>query len=183
MTTIYLQAASVLTNGGIIAYPTEAVFGLGCDPFNEAAVLKILQLKQRSINKGLILLAANWEQINNLVLPLEPKIIDPVLATWPGPYTWVFPASKKCPKWIMGEHDSVALRVTAHHIAKKLCEVFQGPIVSSSANIEGQEPARTMEEVQQQFSHDIDLIVPGEVGTQKRPTAIKNVLTNKIIRE
>jgi L-threonylcarbamoyladenylate synthase len=182
MKNIYQQAAEVLKNGGVIAYPTEAVFGLGCDPFNEQAVQKILQLKQRSMDKGLILIAANWEQVKNLVLQIDKDLLTKVLATWPGPNTWVFPASKQCPKWVTGKFNSVALRITAHPIAKTICEEFGGPIVSTSANIEGSSPARTKQEVEKQFPQGIDLFVPGEIGNQTAPTLIRDVLTNKIIR-
>jgi L-threonylcarbamoyladenylate synthase len=182
MLNIYQQAAKILKTGGIISYPTEAVFGLGCDPFNKNAVLKLLQLKQRSIAKGLILIAANWEQIKNLTLPIDEKSLAKIFQTWPGPCTWIFPANEKCPKWITGKYTSVALRITNHPIAKTICEEFAGPIVSTSANIEGSAPARTVEEVQQQFAAGIDLIVPGAVGNLQQPTIIRDALTNETIR-
>ena len=176
------EAVKVLKRGGIIAYPTEAVFGLGCDPFNKNSVLRLLKLKQRSIDNGLILIAAKWQHIENLVQPLEDNILQKAFATWPGPITWVFPATKIVPSWIRGAHNSVALRITHHPIAKAICETYGGPIVSTSANIEGQPPARTTNEVLQYFPHELDYIVPGKVGNLKQPTKIYDILTGKILR-
>ncbi len=176
------KAIAVLKQGGIIAYPTEAVFGLGCDPFNKNAVLRILEIKNRSADKGLILIAANWQHLENLVQPLDSNILQKAFAAWPGPITWVFPASNIVPAWIRGAYDSVALRITNHPIAKKICENYGGPIVSTSANIEGSPPARTVTEVLEYFPNKIDYIVPGEVGDLKQPTKIYDVLTGKILR-
>lgn len=178
----YLSVINILKRGGIIAYPTEAVFGLGCDPDNEAAVLKLLRLKQRDVTKGLILIASSWEQIQPLVATVAPQVLAKVLATWPGPYTWLLPASNQVPVWIKGEHASVALRVTAHPVAKAICEAYGKPIVSTSANLAALPPARTTNEVQQQFPSGIDLIVPGNVGPLQEPTPIRDALTGAIIR-
>lgn len=176
------KIVEILKSGGIIAYPTEAVFGLGCDPFNEQAVLKLLQLKKRDISKGLILIAASWEQFEPLIQPIDDSIINKIFTSWPGPNTWVVPANSRVPSWIKGKYSSVAVRVTAHPVAKKICEMFGGPIVSTSANIEGLPPAKTAEEVQGQFPEGIDLIVPGKVGNLKKPTTIRDAITDKIIR-
>lgn len=176
------NAIETLQQGGIIAYPTEAVYGLGCDPFNEQAVTRILELKQRSIDKGLILIAASWQQVQALTQSIPNEVLQKALDSWPGPYTWIFSATTKVPKWITGSHDTIALRVTAHPIAKAICEAYNGPIVSTSANIEGKTPAKTYEEVQQQFPQGIDYIVPGDVGNLAQPTAICDVLTDKVLR-
>lgn len=181
MDNAYRQAIKILQTGGIIAYPTEAVFGLGCDPFNEKAVKKIIDLKQRSIEKGLILIAANWEQIEPLVQPTK-NLWPKAFATWPGPTTWLFPASSKCPKWITGKYDSVALRITAHQEAKTICEHFGGPIVSTSANVEGEPPAKTKSELSAKLLTSIDFILPGTIGECQQPTTIVDLLTDKVIR-
>src|SRR3990167_4516311 len=132
------KVTKVLQQQGVIAYPTEAVYGLGCDPFSELAVKKILKLKKRDINKGLILIASNWKQIENLIQPIPDEKLSQVMQTWPGPVTWLFPASDEVPRWISGAHSTIALRITAHPIAKALCEKWNGPIVSTSANKEGE---------------------------------------------
>jgi L-threonylcarbamoyladenylate synthase len=176
------KAVTILKQGGIIAYPTEGVYGLGCDPFNEQAVLRLLKLKRRSVDKGLILIASRWEQLENLVKPIAGKLLAKAKATWPGPVTWVFPATNKVPVWIRGAHNSVAIRVTNHPVAYALCNAFGGPIVSTSANVEGHPVTRTSEEVHKQFPQGIDFIVSGRVGDLKSPTMIRDVLTGKVLR-
>lgn len=171
------QAVIILKQGGIIAYPTEAVFGLGCDPFNEKAVLKLLALKKRNVKKGLILIAATWEQVRHLTTANAPQNESD------APITWVFLASKHAPTWICGKHKTIALRLINHPIAKQLCLAFGGPIVSTSANIEGQIPARSKHDVLQQFPAGIDLIIDGATGGCKNPSEIRDVVTGKILRQ
>lgn len=170
------QAVNILKQGGIIAYPTEAVFGLGCDPFNKKAVLKLLALKKREVKKGLILITATWEQVRHLTTANAPP------SESAAPITWIFPASKHAPTWICGEHKTLALRLINHPTAKQICLKFGGPIVSTSANIEGQSPARSKNEVLQQFPAGIDLIVDGVTGGCKNPSEIRDASTGKIIR-
>jgi len=176
------KAVAILRQGGIIAYPTEGVYGLGCDPFNEKAVLRLLKLKQRSVDKGLILIASQWTQLENLVKPIAKKLLSKVQATWPGPVTWVFPAINKAPAWICGAHDSVAIRVTNYPVAYALCEAYGRPIVSTSANLEGQPVTRNSKEVRKQFPRGIDFILPGTAGNLKSPTMIRDILTGKVLR-
>lgn len=175
------KAISYLKQGKIIAYPTEAVYGIGCDPFNEAAVNKIKRLKSRKPNQGFILIASDWSQISNLCDNIaEDKMLE-VKKSWPGPNTWVFPASQNAPSWICS-NNTIALRVTDHPLAKKLCEEFGSPIVSTSANPSSLTPAKTAEEVNNYFNDEIDYIVEGEVGSLQKPTQIKNVLTGEFYR-
>ncbi|MEI8054714.1 MAG: Sua5/YciO/YrdC/YwlC family protein [bacterium] len=170
------QAVKVLQEGGIIAYPTEGVFGLGCDPFNETAVLRLLKIKQRGVEKGLILIASNWNQVKDLVkIDFKPNSKNPT--------TWVFPATKKVPCWVSGKFASVAIRVTLHPIAKKLCQKFDGPIISTSANVLGESPMKSAKQVSKQFSRIVDFIVSGRVGNLKKPTEIRDVVTKKLIRQ
>jgi len=172
-----------LNQGKIIAYPTEAVYGLGCDPFNAHAVTKVLQLKQRSIEKGFILIAERWEQVEPLVLPIKPSALCQVLDTWPGPTTWVFPANKDTvPKWIQGQHQGIAIRISNHPIIKALCYHFKKPLVSTSANIQGQPPICDAGTVKTTFGHQISVIIDGALGSQMRPTTIKDAITGAVIR-
>lgn len=175
-------AVTHLQQGDVIAYPTEAVYGLGCDPFNQTAVNKILQLKQRSVDKGLILIASSWEQIKELVLPIDPDKLKAILSTWPGPNTWIFPASKKAPKWITGQHKSIALRITAHPTAQAICTAFNGPIVSTSANKSNQAAIKELDLLKKAFGNEVDYIVPGQLGDLDQPTQIKDAVSSKIIR-
>jgi L-threonylcarbamoyladenylate synthase len=174
-----------LHQGSIIAYPTEAVYGLGCDPLNESAVLRLLNLKKRNVNKGLILIAANVEQIMPYIntTHIPPDRMQQILASWPGPFTWVFPATEKVPRWICGEHATVAVRVTAHPVANALCVEFGRPLVSTSANVSDQLPAKTKHEVQKIFPEGIAFIVEGGVGNSEKPTEIRDARDGALIRE
>lgn len=175
-------AVAALQQGQVIAYPTEAVYGLGCDPFNEQAVQSLLQLKQRSVNKGLILIAADWSQCASLVHPLSDDKMKTVLASWPGPVTWLLPASDRVPTWIRGAHKTVALRVTAHPVASALCQTYGQVLVSTSANIEGQPPARDSDTVKDYFGEAVVAIVLGDLGDLAAPTVIRDAETGDIIR-
>lgn len=177
------KAVIVLKAGGIIAYPTEGVFGLGCDPFNPAAVHRLLQIKQRAIYKGLILIASDWERLKGLTCNITAEKIMTAKATWPGPYTWIFPASDSVPPWIKGNFDTVALRVTAHPLANALCKAFEGPIVSTSANIANHPALTKVEQVREYFMDKIDFILPGRVGDLSGATEIRDVITGQILRE
>ena len=131
------NALSALRNQGVIAYPTESVFGLGCDPDCDATIQKILDLKQRPAHKGLILIAANIAQLKNYAdfSSLTATQLHTIEKNWPGPFTWVVPAQKNLSKLISGDFDSVAVRVSAHPIVQKLCREFGKPIISTSANL------------------------------------------------
>ncbi len=177
------QAVAQLKQGHVIAYPTEGVFGLGCDPDNIDAVSRILQVKHRAIDKGFILIGASWEQIEPLVNYVQPDLLAPVFETWPGPVTWVFPASPQVPHWITGNHHSVAVRVTAHPIAKALCEKFGGPIISTSCNRSGDPPARDIRTIMLTLRDTVDCVMDGQLGGRMKPTEIRDVLTGEIIRQ
>lgn len=176
------EAVTCLRNGGVIAYPTEAVYGFGCDPFNIDAIMRILQLKQRSISKGFIVIASDWQQLKHFVEPIEPRALAHVFASWPGPITWLFPASSEVPEWIHGKHTTIAVRVTNHPIAKKLCERFGDAIVSTSANVEGHPPMRDEKMLRMTFGDKIDKILSGKVGDTLRPTEIRDAVTGEILR-
>lgn len=179
----YDAAIATLKSGGIIAYPTEAVYGLGCDPFNADACRVLIRLKQRDEEKGLILIASSWQQLQPLLKKISPQKEEAIQKTWPGPYTWVFPRTHLVPDWIAGAHDTVAVRVTAHPVASQLCERYGKPIVSTSANLNGQPPARDSLGVYAVFGDAIDYIVPGQVGGLSQPTEIRDAETNAIFRE
>ncbi|MDF1758212.1 MAG: L-threonylcarbamoyladenylate synthase [Legionellaceae bacterium] len=173
-------ARKYIADGLVIAYPTEAVYGLGCDPFNEQAVMKILDVKGRSVDKGLILLISEWSQLTPLVGEVADHLMEKVKSSWPGPITWIFPKSSIIPKWISGNNSSVAIRMTAHPLARKLCS--DGPLVSTSANIQGQDPVSNLENLKIQFSHCIDGIVLGDLGSSLQPSAIYNVANGERLR-
>ncbi|HED40011.1 MAG TPA: threonylcarbamoyl-AMP synthase [Chromatiales bacterium] len=177
-----LHAAEVVRRGGVIAYATEAVYGLGCDPRNSDAVQRLLQLKQRKPEKGLILIASSFEQVEPYIAPLDTKIRKRIDKRWPGPTTWLLPARPEVPHWITGSHKKIAIRVTAHPQASALCEALAGPLVSTSANRHQQQAARNVRQVRRIFTNQLDYILPGNVGTQDNPTEIRDAESNQIIR-
>ncbi|MBX9586209.1 MAG: threonylcarbamoyl-AMP synthase [Gammaproteobacteria bacterium] len=177
------EAVTALKQGDVIAYPTEAVFGLGCDPFNKTAVERLLSLKRRSVSKGLILIASDWNQISSLTRPIDESTMNRAQNTWPGPYTWIFPASDSVPPWIRGDYPGIALRVTQHPLASALCEAFGGPIVSTSANLEGTPPAKAVEDLVNIFPTGIGVILAGPLGDSENPTTIRDVLTGDFLRK
>jgi len=173
--------ARLLRTGGVIAYPTEAVFGLGCDPSNEAAVRRILALKRRPIDKGLIIIAAEFAQLTPFLEPLSADLQARLESTWPGPVTWLVPA-RHAPIWLRGQHDTLAVRVTSHPLAAALCRAWSGPLVSTSANISSRQPARTAQAVRRQFGAELDAIAPGAVGSAARPSEIRDLLSGRVVR-
>jgi len=177
------EAVQILQQGGVIAYPTEAVFGLGCDPDNHQAVEKLLAIKQRSRDKGLILIAADFQQLRPYLAEIDSSLKAKILTTWPGPVTWLWPAKPAVSSLLRGAHETIAVRVTAHPIAAALCLTFGGPVVSTSANLSGQPPTRTAEEVRSQFGDQLDYVLDGEIGGLSRPSQIRDAVTGEIIRE
>lgn len=178
-----LHAAWMLKQGGIIAYPTEAVFGLGCDPFNQDAVTQLLRLKHRSAQKGLILIADCFEKFHPLITEIPAERQEAILATWPGPYTWVFPANLAVvPEEIRGGNETIAIRVTAHPVARQLCQFFGSPLISTSANFSFEEPLCTAESVKAYFGNDLDYILEGQTSGLLKPTEIRDALTGEVLR-
>ena len=177
------QAARAMHQGGVIAYPTEAVWGLGCDPFNESAVHQLLTIKRRPIEKGLILVASSIQQVKPLLDNLAPDDYARVTASWPGPVTWILPdPDNLVPFWVKGNHSSVAVRVSAHKQVKDLCDCFGGMIVSTSANFSDKHPARDKMKVNIHFGDKVSTIVPGGLGNLDRPTAIYRLDSEKPVR-
>ncbi len=177
-------AAALLRDGGVIAYPTEGVWGLGCDPRNEMAVSRLLEIKQRPVGKGLILIAANVEQLRDFVDldTLTTAQREPVLASWPGANTWVLPKRGAAPCWISGAHDSIAVRVSAHAPVIALCAAFGGALVSTSANLSGQPAPRHRDEFDPQLLRRIDGVLEGETGGLSKPTPIRDARSGSALR-
>ena len=176
-------ARGILRSGGVIAYPTEAVFGLGCDPLDGRAVARLLELKRRPVAKGLVLIAADFEQLVPLVEEPTPEMMTRLLATWPGFTTWIVPARPDVPSWLTGRHAGLAVRVTAHPLAAALCRHYGGALVSTSANPSGYRPARDVLTVRRYFGNALDYILPGAVGGAARPSRIKDARSGELLRD
>lgn len=175
------KAARVLRDGGIVAYPTEAVWGLGCNPSDETAVMRLLVIKDRPVEKGLIVIASNFGDIEHWLQPMAEKVEDRAYRTWPGPYTWLWPATPEAPAWITGGGSRIAVRITRHPVAVALCDAY-GPLVSTSANRSGQAPARNLTEVRLRLGTSIDAVLPGTLGRAPRPTTIRDLVSGRIVR-
>jgi L-threonylcarbamoyladenylate synthase len=176
------EAVAALRQGGVVAYPTEAVYGLGCDPSDADAVARLFALKQRPATQGVLLIAADFAQVEKFIGPATADAIARVRASWPGPQTWVLPRSPLTPAWLAGAHAGIALRVTAHPLAAQLCRAFGAAIVSTSANRHGEPPARSAAEVRSAFGDELAYILDGPTGGLERPTPIRDATGGEIIR-
>ncbi|MBC7751755.1 MAG: Sua5/YciO/YrdC/YwlC family protein [Candidatus Saccharibacteria bacterium] len=178
-------AVSALRDGQVIAYPTEAVWGLGCDPWNEQAVLQILRLKQRPVEKGVILIASDIQQIEPFLERLTSDQRDMVIASWKDESapatTWLVPLTAEVPKWISGEHQQVAVRVTKHLQTQALCRAFGRPIVSTSANPSGEPSALDSAMVRAYFGNQV-FVLEGATGGATQPSVIRDVGTGTVLR-
>ena len=178
-----IQAAvSVLHQGGVIAYPTESCFGIGCDPNNATAIERVISIKARSASKGLIIIAATIEQAMEYIDLEQSKFKDDILASWPGPNTWLLPAKAYVQPLLKGDFPLLAVRVTKHPVANELCRQFGGAIVSTSANLAGEDALKTTAEVQRVFSDKVDEIVDDVVGDDAKPSTIRDGLSGEILR-
>jgi len=183
--------AALIRQGGVVAYPTEAVFGLGCDPQQLDAVKRLLQIKHRPAEKGMILLASEWPQLVDYTLPLTAKTKQQVMATWPGAVTWLLAAKPAVSSWVRGQYSTIACRITAHEPSRALIDACGHAIISTSANPAGLEPARCVEDVQEYFSSDasanvsankIDGIFIAPIGKNRTPSEIRDSISGRIIR-
>lgn len=176
------QAVQCLHDGKIIAYPTEAVFGLGCDPGNETAVRQLLSLKGRPATVGLILIADQLERFDPYIKPVSAALHRRAGSSWPGPVSWLFPRADSVPDWLAGNHDTIALRLTAHPVCRALCAAFEAAIVSTSANPSSSEPAGSAEQVEEYFSSSLGGIVEGALGKDRKPSEIRDLVSGAVLR-
>lgn len=151
---------ATLEQGGVIAYPTETVFGLGVDPFNPQAVCRLLALKGRTSGKGLILLIPDASWVDTLA---HATVAARRLMAhfWPGPLTLVLPKSTNAPPWITGDSDHIALRLSPHPTVVRLLAAWKKPLVSTSANLSGGPALRTPQAIAQQWQQKVAVVLPG----------------------
>ena len=176
------NGARLLKQGAVIAYPTEACYGLGCLPENLNAVKRILCIKNRPAGMGMILIADKVEMLLPYLQIDNESLLDKPLATWPGPYTWIFPVNQRAKNLLPVSNDSVAVRVTAHPGAAHLCALTRNAIVSTSANRHGFAPLRTHRDVHRSLGRELDFIVRGSIGQQKNPTQIRDAISGQLVR-
>ena len=174
------RASDVLLGGGVIAYPTEGVFGLGCLPDDVDAVARVLTIKRRSPRKGLILIAAEAEQFDDWIDSSERGMLpDPD----PGqPVTWIVRPDSRVPAIVTGDNSGLAIRITTNPIAAAICAAVDMPIVSTSANIAGRPVARNGFVLQRSFGHLVDYVVPGKCGPASGPSEIRELETGRVLR-
>ena len=176
------RAAEVIRSGGVVAYPTEACFGLGCDPRNTAAVRRILGIKRRPCTKGLIVIADRCSRLRRYVDFPAMARCKPILDSWPGRNTWLLPAATGVSRWLRGDHDTLAVRVTAHRDAARLCRLARTAIVSTSANRSGRRMITSAAGVRRAFGGELDFIVDGRIGTASAPSVIRDFETGEVVR-
>lgn len=180
---VYPSSAVIahLKRGGLAAYPTESCYGFGCDPRNRRAVLRLLKLKGRPQRKGLILIASSPGQLRHFLLPLDTAAESKLAADGAQAITYLMPVRSTCPRWLRGEHDTLAVRLTAHPAARELCRGTGMALVSTSANFSGQRPAKTYAECRRLFGASVR-VLPGQVGKRKQPSSIRGWADGRIVR-
>ena len=171
----------VLQGDGVIAYPTEGVWGLGCLPDSRAAVMRLLALKRRCWKQGLLIVAGHIDQLGDFLEGLDDTHQWELDQNWPGPVTYLVPDNGSAPRWIVGEHSTVGLRVTDHPLVRELCSIA-GPLVSTSANISSRPAAMTALGVRRYFQNQIDYLVPGDLGKRGHPSEIRMLTTGEVLR-
>lgn len=177
------ELTDIVLQGGIIAYPTEAVFGLGCLADNEQSIRRLLSLKRRSADKGLILIASQIEQLAPYIRPLSSKDIHKIKNNDDKrAMTWIVPAAVNTSALLTGVYDTLAIRLTSHAPVQELCQHLNFPLISTSANLSHQPAAVTISQVKDYFSETIDGILNAPTGLQSSPSIIINLQTHEIIR-
>lgn len=175
------RLVTYLKRGGIIAYPTESCYGLGCDPRNPHALKQLIRLKGRSAAKGLLLIADSFKRLRPFIRPLSATQLAQMKRTWPGPFTWVVPASSACSSHLTGGRSTIAIRVTAHPGAAQLCRTLGMALVSTSANKSGRMPAKTAAECRRIFGPRVR-VIDGHIGQRRRPSTLIDLATGAILR-
>ena len=176
-------AAEHMKLGGVIAYPTEAVWGLGCDPTNETAVTRLLALKKRPIEKGLILISGQTEHFEPLLAPLDAELRQRFLEASDRPTTWLVPdVAGLVPYWVKGEHRSVALRLTKHPFSVALSKKMGGLLVSTSANPSTKPAAESLYDVRRYFANRLDCVVQAKLGGATQVSQIKDLVSGSVLR-
>ena len=175
------HAAHIIKHGGIIAYPTDTIYGLGCDPYNPDAVEKINAIKQRPSNKQFILLAANINQIRPLIL-IEKKQ-EKIITENNQATSWIVKASPSAPPWLVGDNKTLCIRISKHDEVQRLCKTLGHAIISTSANLSGKKTAQNALELHKFFHHHVEKILVANKKQHSKASKIIRLCDNQVIRE
>ena len=178
-----LYASRIIRNGGLVACPTESVFGLDCDPNNSAAIKKLIRIKKRSANKGFILVASSLNQLQPFISTLTKKQEEKVIHMNDSPITWIVPAKKDINTNLSGGRETIAIRITQHPILRQLCDSLCSALISTSANPTDMSPAKSVVQVEEYFGASVDYIIDDKLGECQNPSEIRDLLTDEVIRE
>jgi L-threonylcarbamoyladenylate synthase len=173
--------AAYIKRGGLIAYPTESCYGLGCDPRNPRALKRLIRIKGRDAAKGLLLIADHFKRLRPFIRPLSASTLSRMKRSWPGPLTWIVPASSACPPLLTGGRTTIAVRITAHPEAARLCRRLGMALVSTSANKSGKKPAKTAAECRRIFGAQVR-VIEGRIGQRRRPSTLIDLATGTLLR-
>lgn len=176
------RAARIIVAGGIVAYPTEAVYGVGCLPLLDQALERIIAIKQRDAGKGLIVVAGELAQIEALAELPGGAPGRQIRASWPGPVTWIVPARPGLPALLTGGRPTIAVRLSAHPIVRQLCRRTASALVSTSANFSGHRPAHTALAARRALGRQLDFVLAGPLGDAARPTEIRDAASGQVLR-
>ena len=174
-----LRAADALLGGGVIAYPTEGVFGLGCMPDDDEALTRLLAIKRRDPRKGLILIASRKSQLEDWIAVDPARIPDPDASR---PTTWIVPAAARVSPLVTGDHPGLAIRLTTHATAAAICDAVDSPIVSTSANLAGEPVARNQFVLRRKLGACVDYVMPGDCGPLSTASEIRDLASGKTLR-
>ncbi|MPV86047.1 L-threonylcarbamoyladenylate synthase [Ostreibacterium oceani] len=171
------DAVTIIRQAGVICYPTEGVWGLGCDPQSPSAIQKLLQAKSRPADKGLILVASQFSQIEPYITinAVQRSQLDDL---WPGFVTCLLPKSSNCPALVTGNHETIAIRISEHPIIVALCDALNAPLISTSANISGKPPVANLNEAKQVFAQWVEYFIDAPLGGHAKPSQIVDLTKN-----
>jgi len=175
------HAAHIIRHGGVIAYPTDTIYGLGCDPYDPDAVEKINRIKQRPLNKQFILLAGHLDQIKSLIRITAEQ--EKIISQNDEPTSWIIEATSEAPPWLTDKKNTLTIRICKQSDVKKLCHALGHAIISTSANISGKRPAKNALELHKYFQHSVDKILLSDKQHAGKASKIIRLCDNYIIRQ
>ena len=177
------RAAEAVLAGGVIAYPTETVYGLGCLPDNEAALRRLIAIKGRDADKGFILLAATIEQLMPYTAELDSEAWQRIATPQARATTWTVPAPTGISPLLTGGRSRIAVRITHHAPTRDLCRTIGSALVSTSANFSGEAPVKRADALPLELVEQLDYLLEGPCGDDPRPSRIVDLETGRILRQ